>query len=102
MTDPTETSPKETPETRPEASPRDSKLLLRLLYLILVAVLIGIAIAAMHALTVIQFIVMLVDKGKPNPQLAAFGKTLGDWLSRAVRFQLAESDDKPWPWRPLD
>jgi len=98
MTDPTDTRPEDTPET----APADRKLLLRLLHLILIAVLIGVAIAAMHALTVVQFIVMLVDKGKPNPQLAAFGKTLGGWLSRAVRFQLAETDDKPWPWAPLD
>ena len=102
MTDPTETSPQETPETNPETRSGNSRLVLRLLYLILVAVLIGVAIAVMHALTVVQFIVMLVDKGRPNAQLAAFGKTLGAWLSRAVRFQLAETDDKPWPWSPLD
>ncbi len=79
-----------------------NKLVLRLLYLILIALLIGVAIAVMHALTVVQFIIMLVDKGRPNPQIAAVGKSLGDWLSRAVSFQLAETEDKPWPWSPAD
>ena len=89
-------------EMRPAASPGTNRMLLRLLHLVLMALLIGAAMTAMHVLTVLQFIHMLVDKGRPNPRIADFGKRLGRWLARAVRFQLAETDDKPWPWSQAD
>lgn len=79
-----------------------SKLWMRLLHMVLISLLIGAAIAVMHVMTVVQFIIMLVDKGAPNPQIAAFGKSLGAWIAKAIRFQTAESDDKPWPWSPLE
>ena len=84
-----------------EGGKRDrSALWLRLLYLVLVSFLIGAAIMVMQVLTVVQFIIMLVDRGAPNPQIAAFGKSFGNWVSKAVRFQTAQSEDKPWPWSP--
>ena len=79
MTDPTPDGP---------AATGRSELAMRLLYLVLVALLLGAAI-------------LLVDRGQPNPQIAAFGKSLGAWLGKAIRFQTAASDDKPWPWSPL-
>ena len=86
-----------------EGGKRDrSALWLRLLYLVLVSFLIGAAIMVMQVLTVVQFIIMLVDRGAPNPQIAAFGKSFGNWVSKAVRFQTAQSEDKPWPWSPLE
>ena len=86
-----------------EGGKRDrSALWLRLLYLVLVSFLIGAAIMVMQVLTVVQFIIMLVDRGAPNPQIAAFVKSFGNWVSKAVRFQTAQSEDKPWPWSPLE
>lgn len=79
-----------------------SKLWMRLLHMVLISLLIGAASAVMHVMTVVQFVIMLVDKGAPNPQIAAFGKSLGAWIAKAIRFQTAESDDKPWPWSPLE
>lgn len=74
----------------------------RLLFMVLVAILIGLAQTVLHVATLIQFITMLMDKGRPNATLAAFGVSLGQWLARAARFQTAQTDDKPWPWSPLD
>jgi hypothetical protein len=77
-------------------------LWMRLLYIILVGLLFGAAVMVLHVMTVLQFIIMLVDRGVPNPQIAAFGKSLGAWMTKAVQFQTARSEDKPWPWSPLD
>lgn len=93
MTDPTQGS---------ASAPGRSGLAMRLLYLILLGILLGAAIVVLHVVTAVQFIIMLVDRGQPNSQIAAFGKSLGSWLSTAVRFQTAQSEDKPWPWSPLD
>lgn len=82
--------------------PDRNALALRLLHLILIGLMIGAAVAVLHLMTLVQFIVMLVDRGVPNAQIAAFGKSLGLWIARAARFQTAESQEKPWPWRPLD
>lgn len=92
MTDPTPDGPPATGR---------SELAMRLLYLVLVALLLGAAIVVLHVMSAVQFIIMLVDRGQPNPQIAAFGKSLGAWLGKAIRFQTAASDDKPWPWSPL-
>ncbi len=72
------------------------------LMMLLIAVLVWLAQTVLQFLTLVQFILMLVDKGKPNAQIASFGKTLGSWLAKAARFQTAESDEKPWPWTPAD
>jgi uncharacterized membrane protein YsdA (DUF1294 family) len=53
----------------------------------------------LHALTVVQFVLMVFDKeGKPNAQIASFGKTLGGWLAKAAAFQTAQTETKPWPF----
>ena len=75
---------------------------MRLLHLVLVGILIGAAVAVLHVMSLVQFVIMLIDKGQPNPQIAAFGKGLGLWLAKAVQFQTAQAEVKPWPWTPLD
>lgn len=79
-----------------------SALAMRLVHLVLVGILLGAAMVVLHVVTALQFIIMLVDRGTPNPQIAAFGKSLSAWLAKAARFQTAQSEDKPWPWSPLD
>lgn len=71
---------------------------LRGLMMLLLAILIGLGQTVLHVLTVLQFILMLIEKGRPNQQIAGFGKDLGDWLAKAAAFQTAASEDKPWPW----
>ena len=82
----------------------DSKdnLLLRLLFMLIVALMLSIAQTVLSVATIIQFIIMLVSKGKPNERLADFGTDLGIWIAKAARFQTAASEVKPWPWTDLD
>jgi hypothetical protein len=50
----------------------------------------------------ISFIIMSVHGGTPNDRLAEFGTTLGVWIAKAARYQMAASEVKPWPWTELD
>jgi Domain of unknown function (DUF4389) len=81
----------------PGVAPKGS-IWMRGLMMLLVAILISLAQTVLHALTVLQFILMLVDMGQPNAQIARFGKTLGGWLAKAAAFQTAQTEAKPWPF----
>lgn len=74
---------------------------MRGLQMLLVSMLIGLAQTVLQVVTLVQFVLMAVDKGRPNGQIAAFGKGLGDWFGKAARFQSGSSEVKPWPWTPL-
>ena len=90
------TEPRALPE--PGATPKGS-IWMRGLMMLIFAILIGLAQTVLHALTVVQFVLMVFDQGnKPNAQIAEFGKTLGGWLAKAAAFQTAQSDAKPWPF----
>ncbi|SFR10508.1 DUF4389 domain-containing protein [Poseidonocella sedimentorum] len=86
---------------RPEPEARDG-LLMRLIFTVLIAILINLAQTVLVVVTVIQFVIMLLHGGKPNDRLAEFGLDLGVWIAKAVRYQTAGSDVKPWPWTDLD
>lgn len=79
-----------------------NNLLLRLLYMLIIALMLSIAQTVLSVATIIQFIIMLVNKGAPNVRLADFGTDLGIWIAKAARFQTAASEVKPWPWTELD
>jgi hypothetical protein len=81
----------------PGATPKGS-IWMRGLMMLIFAILIGLAQTILHVLTVVQFVLMLIDKGKPNAQIAGFGKSLGGWLAKAAAFQTAQSEAKPWPF----
>ena len=83
-------------------TPSRKPIWLRGLWMLVMAVLAGFALTVLHVVTLLQFILMLTDGGKPNPQIAAFGGSLAGWLAKAARFQTGSSEDKPWPWSPLD
>ena len=68
------------------------------LMMLIVAILIGLAQTVLHALTLVQFVLMLADKGKPNAEIARFGTLLGGWLAKAAVFQTAQSEVRPWPF----
>ena len=63
---------------------------------------ISLAQTVLGIVTVVQFVVMLVNKKQPNERLADFGTDLGIWIAKAARFQTAASNVKPWPWTELD
>ncbi len=87
-------------------TPREGKaeesLLMRLLFMILIYFMIQMAHAVLGLLTIIQFVIMLVNNKQPNEQLSDLGTTMGIWIAKAVRYQTAASEVKPWPWSDLD
>ena len=85
------------PDSQPVPPPRGS-VWARGLMMLIFAILIGMAQTILHALTVLQFVLMLLDKGKPNARIAEFGQTLGSWLSKAAQFQTARTETRPWPF----
>lgn len=81
----------------PGAKPQGS-LWMRGLMMLIFAILIGLAQTILHALTLLQFVLMLLDKGKPNARIAEFGQLLGGWLAKAAAFQTARTETRPWPF----
>jgi len=75
---------------------------LRLIFMLLIAFMISISQTVLTVITVVQFIIMLVNRGERNARLADFGTDLGIWMAKAARYQAAASDVKPWPWTDLD
>ncbi len=78
------------------------KLWWRLLWMILIGMMLGLAQTALQVAAVLQFILMLTRKGRPNAELAWFGKRIGDGRAKAVRYQTAADEERPWPWTPLE
>src|SRR6056297_346856 len=74
----------------------------RLLYMILIAIMISVAQTVLGVMTIVQFVIMLVNNKQPNDRLAEFGTDLGIWIAKAARYQTAASNVKPWPWTDLD
>lgn len=74
----------------------------RVLYVVLIWLMLSLAQTILTLLTVVQFVVMLVNREAPNKRLADFGTDLGIWMAKAARYQTGASDVKPWPWTDLD
>jgi hypothetical protein len=74
----------------------------RLLWMVLIGVMVSIAQTVLWAAAVMQFILMLTRQGRPNAEIAWFGKRLGDWMAKAVRYLTAADEERPWPWTPLE
>lgn len=81
---------------------KTDSLIEHLIYMILIAVMISVAQTVLGVMTVVQFIIMLVNNKQPNERLAEFGTDLGIWIAKAARYQTAASNVKPWPWTDLD
>ena len=86
---------------QPDPGTKDS-LFLRLVYMLLIYFMIGIANTVLAVATVVQIVIMLLNKHEPNERLADFGTDLGIWIAKAARYQTAASEVKPWPWTELD
>ena len=81
---------------------RKDGLVLRLVYMLIIWAMISLAHTILGAMTIIQYIILIINKGEPNEQLADFGTSLGIWIAKAARYQTAASNVKPWPWSELD
>ena len=77
-------------------------LVARLVFMLVIAFMISVAQTVLGAMTVIQYLILLINKNEPNERLADFGTSLGIWIAKAARYQTAASDVKPWPWTELD
>ncbi|NKX43442.1 DUF4389 domain-containing protein [Roseicyclus persicicus] len=75
---------------------------MRLLYMVIIAIMLSLSQTVLTLITVIQFVIMLVNTGQRNQRLADFGTDLGIWMAKAARYQSAASEVKPWPWTDLD
>ncbi len=80
----------------------EESLWLRLLYMIIIGLMHSIAQTILFAAAAIQFVMMLTRQGRPNVEIAWFGKRLGDWQAKATRYQTAADTEKPWPWTPFE
>lgn len=81
---------------------KSDSLFERLIYMILIAIMISLAQTVLGLMTILQFVIMLVNNRQPNERLADFGTDLGVWIAKAARYQTAASNVKPWPWTELD
>ncbi|MFV0335164.1 MAG: DUF4389 domain-containing protein [Tropicimonas sp.] len=87
----------------PQPDPgRTDPILLRLVYMLLIYLMLGIATTILAVATVVQLVIMLLNRHQPNQRLADFGTDLGIWIAKAARYQVAASEVKPWPWTELD
>lgn len=77
-------------------------MLMRIVHTLLVGAMMSVTQTILGALTLIQIIIMALNKGAPNENLANFGTDLGVWMAKAVRYMTAASNVKPWPWTELD
>lgn len=77
-------------------------LLMRLVFMILIALMMSVAYSVLGVIIVIQFVIMVINKRQPNERLAEFGTALGIWFAKAIRYQMAASEVKPFPWTELD
>jgi len=75
---------------------------MRLLWMVAIAILLSMAHSLLGLITVVQFIIMVINKREPNETLAEFGDTLGVWMAKAARYQSGATEVKPWPWTDLD
>lgn len=81
---------------------RPDGMLMRLIYVILIAMMMSVSQTILGVTTILQLVIMALNKGSPNENLANFGTDLGVWMAKAVRYMTAASEVKPWPWSELD
>ncbi len=86
----------------PRHGKAEESLWMRLVYMILIAFMISLAQTLLTALTVVQFVLLLLNNRQPNERLADLGTDIGIWIAKAARYQTAASEVKPWPWSELD
>jgi len=85
-----------------DEEPHFESMWMRLVSMIIIGLLLSFAQSLFWLIAVIQFIIMVANKRVPNEQLAEFGTTMGVWMAKAIRYQTAASEVKPWPWTELD
>jgi hypothetical protein len=57
----------------------------------------GFAQSLLFAMTVVQFLWMLVARDR-NAFIADFGWSLAQWMAQSAKFLTGATDEKPFPW----
>lgn len=87
----------------PQFEPDEKEgVLTRLLYMVLIWVMLQLSLSILGAVTLVQFVIALAQKGRQNERLAELGESLGIWMAKSARYLAMASDVKPWPWTDLD
>lgn len=89
------------PGPRRDDDPLPREVWPRILWIVVIAAMISLAQTILVVVAVLQIVIMLTNRGRPNEELADFGSMVGAWIAKAARFQSAASDIKPWPWTPM-
>ena len=84
-----------------EFEPGNRELWPRILWIVVITMLISVAQSLLFAIAVLQIVIMIANRGRPNEELGDFGSMVGAWVAKAARYQSAASDKKPWPWTPM-
>jgi succinate-acetate transporter protein len=74
----------------------------RVFFMILIAIMISLSKTLLTLMSLLQLVFVVLGKGKPNERLAELGTDFGIWMAKAIRYQTAASEVKPWPWTELD
>ncbi len=74
----------------------------RFVTMVIVWVMLSLAQSLLTAVTVVQFVLTLLNRSQPNERIADFGIDLGTWIAKAARYQTMASEEKPWPWSPWE
>jgi succinate-acetate transporter protein len=80
----------------------EENILHRVFFMILIAIMISLSKTLLVLLTFLQLVFVVFGKGKPNTRIAELGTDFGIWMAKAIRYQTAASEVKPWPWTELD
>ena len=72
----------------------EENLFLRLVHMIIIAIMISIAQTVLGFMTVVQFVVMLINNKQPNERLAEFGTDLGIWIAKACLLYTSDAADE--------
>lgn len=85
-------------KTNSPSESQDNNIWMRALYMIIFVFLFGIAETLLLVAAVIQFF-WIVFKKEANEGLSKFGCSLGNWLKQVAEFQVAQTEEKPFPWK---
>lgn len=77
-------------------------LWMRLVFMLIIAAMLSVAQWLLLLISVIQFIIIVIDHRQPNERLADFGCMVGAWVAKAARYLSIATDAKPWPFREMD
>ena len=80
--------------------PDRKRILIRGIQMLIFGLFINLTLSIIALLAFVQFIWMLV-KQERNPSIAMVGNLFNQWLPETVDFLLAESEEKPFPWKGL-